>query len=35
VIDETPAKADGAAIAAVTAHYVADVRARLKTNIRV
>ena len=27
VIDETPAKADGAAIAAVTAHYVADVRA--------
>jgi len=27
VIDETPAKADGAAVAAVTAHYVADVRA--------
>ena len=27
VIDETPAKADGAAIAAVAAHYVADVRA--------
>lgn len=27
VVDETPAKADGAAIAAVTAHYVADVRA--------
>ena len=27
VIDETPAKADGAAIAAVVAHYVADVRA--------
>ena len=28
VIDETPAKADGAAVAAVTAHYVADVRAQ-------
>ena len=27
VIDETPAKADGAAVAAVVAHYVADVRA--------
>jgi hypothetical protein len=27
VIDETPANADGAAIAAVTAHYIADVRA--------
>ena len=27
VIDETPAKADGAAIAAVTAHYIADIRA--------
>ena len=27
VVDETPAKADGAAIAAVVAHYVADVRA--------
>ena len=27
VIDETPAKADGSAIAAVTAHYIADVRA--------
>jgi hypothetical protein len=27
VVDETPAKADGAAVAAVTAHYVADVRA--------
>ncbi len=27
VIDETPEKADGAAVAAVTAHYVADVRA--------
>ncbi len=28
VIDETPAKADGAAVAAVTAHYVVDVRAK-------
>ncbi len=27
VIDEMPAKADGAAIAAVTAHYIADLRA--------
>jgi len=27
VIDETPTNADGAAIAAVTAHYIADVRA--------
>ncbi len=27
IVDETPAKADGAAVAAVTAHYVADVRA--------
>lgn len=27
VIDETPANADGAAIAAITAHYIADVRA--------
>ena len=27
IIDETPAKADGAAVAAITAHYVADVRA--------
>lgn len=26
IIDETPAKADGAAVAAVTAHYIADVR---------
>jgi len=26
IIDETPAKADGAAVAATTAHYVADVR---------
>ena len=28
VIDETPANADGAAIAAITAHYIADVRAK-------
>ncbi|PCJ88016.1 MAG: hypothetical protein COA54_04435 [Thiotrichaceae bacterium] len=27
VIDETPANADGAAIAAITAHYIADARA--------
>lgn len=27
VVDETPAKADGAAVAATAAHYVADVRA--------
>lgn len=27
VIDETPATADGAAVAAITAHYVADIRA--------
>ena len=27
IVDETPAKADGAAVAAVTAHYIADVRA--------
>lgn len=26
IIDETPGKADGAAVAAVTAHYIADVR---------
>lgn len=26
IVDETPAKADGAAVAAVAAHYVADVR---------
>jgi hypothetical protein len=26
IVDETPAKADGAAVAAVTAHYVADMR---------
>jgi hypothetical protein len=28
VIDETPPTADGAAVAAITAHYVADIRAR-------
>ncbi|MBE9567812.1 MAG: hypothetical protein IMF14_03885 [Proteobacteria bacterium] len=28
VVDETPATADGAAVAAITAHYVADVRAQ-------
>ncbi len=28
VIDETPATADGAAVAAIAAHYVADVRAK-------
>ena len=27
IIDETPAKADGAAVAAITAHYIADLRA--------
>lgn len=27
IVDETPAKADGAAVAATTAHYVADIRA--------
>lgn len=30
IIDETPGKADGAAVAAVTAHYIADVRAEEK-----
>ena len=28
VIDETPAQADGAAVAAITAHYIADMRAK-------
>jgi hypothetical protein len=28
VVDETPAKADGAAVAATVAHYVADIRAQ-------
>ena len=27
IIDETPANADGAAVAAITAHYIADLRA--------
>lgn len=27
LVDETPAQADGAAVAAITAHYVADIRA--------
>ena len=27
IIDETPSKADGAAVAAITAHYIADLRA--------
>ncbi len=27
IIDETPANADGAAVAAITAHYIADIRA--------
>lgn len=26
IVDETPAKADGAAVAAITAHYIADIR---------
>lgn len=30
LIDETPDKADGAAVAAITAHYVADIRAEGK-----
>ncbi|MDH5710564.1 MAG: hypothetical protein OEZ15_02710 [Gammaproteobacteria bacterium] len=30
IIDETPAKADGAAVAAITAHYIADMRAEGK-----
>lgn len=32
IIDETPAKADGAAIAAITAHYIADIRTEGKTH---
>ena len=32
VVDETPATADGAAIAAITAHYVADMRTEGDTN---
>jgi len=27
IIDETPARSDGAAVAAITAHYIADIRA--------
>ena len=30
IIDETPGKADGAAVAAITAHYIADMRAEGK-----
>lgn len=30
IIDETPAKADGAAVAAISAHYIADMRAEGK-----
>lgn len=32
IIDETPAKADGAAVAAITAHYIADVRTEGKVH---
>ncbi|MDH5388316.1 MAG: hypothetical protein OEY06_07695 [Gammaproteobacteria bacterium] len=32
VVDETPGKADGAAIAAITAHYIADMRTEGDTN---
>ncbi len=32
IVDETPAKADGAAIAAICAHYVADVRTEGKAH---
>lgn len=32
IIDETPAKADGAAVAAITAHYIADMRTEGKTH---
>lgn len=32
IVDETPAKADGAAIAAVSAHYIADVRSTGKAH---
>lgn len=32
IIDETPAKADGAAVAAITAHYIADMRAQGKAH---
>ena len=32
VVDETPAKADGAAVAAIVAHYIADVRTEGKVH---
>jgi len=32
IVDETPAKADGAAVAAVTAHYIADMRSTGKAH---
>ncbi len=32
IIDETPAKADGAAVAAVSAHYIADIRSSGKAH---
>lgn len=32
IIDETPAKADGAAVAAIAAHYIADIRAQGKAH---
>lgn len=32
VVDETPGKADGAAVAAITAHYIADVRTEGKVH---
>ena len=32
IVDETPAKADGAAVAAIVAHYIADIRTEGKTH---
>jgi len=32
IVDETPAKADGAAVAAITAHYIADIRTEGKAH---
>lgn len=32
IIDETPAKADGAAVAAISAHYIADIRTEGKVH---
>ena len=32
IVDETPAKADGAAVAAISAHYIADVRTEGKAH---